>query len=544
MQQGRRRNEALISSLSSTWKFGATSGDNGLQGISSHGKRRYRTRMAIMRIYRRSVAALALLLIFCVLLLLTFRAIARNRDEIDVLHLSENEPPRQRQLHLLVPATGSNLYLCQLLLTATLAGYPEPVLLGLGNDREYRGTSWSYIFKISETLNYLNSLPTSADNDIALMLDAYDVWFLVRPEVLISRYFDVIEQANARLRKRSIHGIPTGGERVRDSVLFGADKLCYPTNDTSRPACGAVPNPPTPEYPRAVRSRIPYESVPPRWLNSGTIMGPVKDLGRVFSATMALVEQRHDLERPEWRVMDQLYFSDIWGLQEVERTNLEARAGASGWLTSPSRILNFNRGQNIEPTEYHITVDYAEELFQTAYGNSPYLIWQNFSNLEQVDDEEESRALAKTSRAPAFPEDIASSRPPFSPEALEADLPQNAIWQNLRLGVNIATRRVFALFHMTVEKQYRDEWWPQLWFHPHSKALFEAARHMRLNSISKYQEPLENIAYVHGVQWVKGRSTYEAGEDNWEDASAWDVDGKPLHWQRLCGSYNDSLFLQ
>lgn len=83
-------------------------------------------------------------------------------------------PLKSRQLHYLLPATAANLNFCRLLLSSTITGYPEPILIGWGGHGKYDGAK-SHLFKISETLAYLKNLPPSNDDDLVLLVDAYDV---------------------------------------------------------------------------------------------------------------------------------------------------------------------------------------------------------------------------------------------------------------------------------------------------------------------------------------------------------------------------------
>ena len=96
-----------------------------------------------------------------------------------------------RQFHLLLPATASNNNFCRLLLSSTITGYPEPILIGWGGHGAYDGAE-SHLFKISETLVYLNSLDESHDDDLVLVIDAYDILMIMPPQVMINRYFDLV----------------------------------------------------------------------------------------------------------------------------------------------------------------------------------------------------------------------------------------------------------------------------------------------------------------------------------------------------------------
>jgi hypothetical protein len=147
-----------------------------------------------------------------------------------------------RQLHLLLPATASTLNFCRLLLSSTITGYPDPILIGWDGHGKYDGSK-SHLFKISETLAYLNNLPASNDDDLVLLIDAYDIWLILRPDVIISRYFDLLERSNARLQSQGLYGRQHGGAEIRNTLFWGPDKICWPV-ESRRAACWAVPESP------------------------------------------------------------------------------------------------------------------------------------------------------------------------------------------------------------------------------------------------------------------------------------------------------------
>ena len=149
---------------------------------------------------------------------------------------------KSRQLHLLLPATASTLNFCRLILSNTITAYPEPILIGWDGHGRWDGAK-SHLFKVSETLVYLNSLPASNDDDLVLLIDAYDVWLVLRPEVMIARYFELLKESNERLRSLGIYGKQHGGADIRNTLFWGPDKTCWP-NDNRRAACWAVPDAP------------------------------------------------------------------------------------------------------------------------------------------------------------------------------------------------------------------------------------------------------------------------------------------------------------
>lgn len=435
-----------------------------------------------------------------------------------------------RQFHLLLPATAANLNFCRLLLSSTIAGYPEPVLLGWDGHGEYDGAQ-SHLFKISETLAYLNTLPASRDDDLVLLLDAYDVWLLLPPEVIISRYEKMVESYNRHLQEDDLYGKQNGGAKIQHSIFFGADKTCWP-DDARRAACWAVPDSPLRQ--KAFGPDTDTWMVParPRWLNSGTNIGPVKDMRDMFSGVMAMVHRAFDANY-EFRNSDQYYFQEVWAAQEVGRMALrnggvqvpvlgrEQTTGDERFGVLPNVPLG-------ERTEYHVTLDYRSELFQTSAAYAEYLVWMSFNH-----------STATTSRLSdhrprldqlQLPQDIATAAPPFGDTESESEQPG---WADMMLGVNMITQVVFPLFHMTGDKNLRDTWWPKLSFHPHGKALLSAKRHV---------SDADAIAEVHGVKWTGAKVLRNGTSPASTRGGAWSDQGLHFSWDDVCATHEEDLF--
>lgn len=192
----------------------------------------------------------------------------------------------------------------------------------------------SHLFKISETLAYLNKLPASNDDDLALLIDAYDIWLILRPEVMISRYFDLLEKSNERLQFQGLFGRQHGGAEIRNTLFWGPDKICWPV-ESWRAACWAVPQSPMRQNafgpdtdtwmvlnryvyccrtpccgPRVIQVNCCCD-VRPRWLNSGTLIGPVKDMRDMFKRFVSLYRpslklSTHWRYRPRARIRSML----------------------------------------------------------------------------------------------------------------------------------------------------------------------------------------------------------------------------------------------
>ena len=440
-----------------------------------------------------------------------------------------------RKLHLLLPATGSTLNVCRFLLSNTITGYPEPILLGWGGHGQYDGAK-SHLFKVSEGLAYLESKPQSNDDDLVLMLDAYDIWMLLRPEVIVSRYFDIIKQQNQRLEEDGLLGLEQGGEKVENTILFGADKICWP-KDGRFAGCWAVPD--SPMRAKAFGPDTDSWMVPnrPRWLNSGTIIGPLKHMRSLFNATMDSIHRNFD-EGYQWRNSDQFYFSDVWGEQEISRMRLRdgvVRAPIVGYdENGPERgeVPVIPKGRQ---TEYHISLDYNIDIFQTAAGYNEYLTWMSFNHSTPTN-------LAPSSRRPRLdelqlPADILSSRPPFETSVKLSELPSEKGWKDVILGVSVPGQTVFPLFHLTGDKGYRDRWWHYVWFHPHGEALLAASA-----APPKVNGP-HVVTTVNGIQWIAANTSSNDSLPFAGRGGAWTDQGQHLSWNDLCGKWEKDLYV-
>lgn len=177
----------------------------------------------------------------------------------------------------------------------------------------------SHVMKILGVLEYLEGLDSSADDDLVMMMDAYggswyeytnranqdahreaDIWFQLRVETLIERYYAINAAENARIRERL--GRAAEVEAIEQTIIFGSGKRCAP-NQVHTVACYPIPDSPVPmdaygPNTDTIMGRNKYTSLRQRWLNSGYIIGPVKDLRPMFKRALEKVEALKD--HPEW----------------------------------------------------------------------------------------------------------------------------------------------------------------------------------------------------------------------------------------------------
>ena len=267
----------------------------------------------------------------------------------------------RRDFHLLIPASESNPEFCKTLLSASVLGYPAPTLINWGVETKKKGAvfeeSASHLAKIKGVYHFLGDSKKTSDDDLVLIIDGYDVWFQLPPQILLERYHTLVEETNTRLvRRYGMISEDQNGDSLAErvpkyelKVLLGADKLCWP-NPHEDPACVAVPfstlpkdvyGPDTDTDPKAYHNR-------PRWLNSGNIMGKVKDVRVVYEAAL------RKIENGAGGLGDQAVFAEIFGEQEFQReTRRQADQGTGGrWLDYLSKTL----GTSESPLSANVTI--------------------------------------------------------------------------------------------------------------------------------------------------------------------------------------------
>lgn len=387
-----------------------------------------------------------------------------------------------KRMHLLIPATSTNHHLCQLLTSAALMGYPAPVLINYGAPED-KDDYKQHLTKVAGVLDYLHTLPETKDDDLVFMIDGFDAWFQLPGDVMIKRYYDTVE-AGYRQNVASYGQDIVDKHDIRDTVIFGSDKICWP-GGWERPACWAVPESrlSTMAFGPAT-DRGALERARPRWLNSGTIMGPVREVRDVFEAAQRKIEENHVTDS------DQYYFGIVQGEQSYKRRILKMEADqAKGRDISQMELwLRPKRPEKDIPklpagtrTEYYMGLDYESNLWQTIAYYDEYLTWVRHNISEQYttgltpweyqfpnyilpDD------LVHFSRSPLS----ASARPNDARDANAGMSEELFSWSTVPLVVNTASMTIPPVVHFTGKKAYREIWWGRSWFYPHQKSMLEA----------------------------------------------------------------------
>lgn len=379
-----------------------------------------------------------------------------------------------------MPASATNVNLCKTLLSAAVLGYPAPTLVNFEKKFDdanliFGGT---HLAKIGGILDYLKALPSEYDNDIVLIVDGYDVWFQLRPHVLLQRYFDIV-----RGQKNDPSNRMRGRAAFEQKIIFSSQKRCWP-KEAKHPACWAVPQSTLPSdiYGSLTDTDTddpvnPYLKYRPRYLNSGSIIGPIYLLKPMFERARAKAERSPGIGS------DQNIFAEIFGEQEFMRMK---QLDEEGQLTEPLQQLisanNFtvvpaaDRSQNFE---FGIGIDYNMTLVQATVFSEDDTAWIRRGKREDLlvaMDDLNIEKMPVLSHSNDF--ETLYDTGPLTPYAPYVDELKLSDWTNVPLFTDIWTGVSPVAIHHNAHhhglKARREEHWNRTWYQPHLRALLDA----------------------------------------------------------------------
>ena len=360
-------------------------------------------------------------------------------------------------------------------------GYPTPVIVNLGKKFDVSvGGKWSaFLGKITGTLDYMERAthPKALEDiklhndDLVLIVDAYDVWFQLPPDVLLRRYHESLRRANERLQKE------WSGEEdmpMKQTIMVSSQKRCYPTpKEGIEMHCDALPQSdlrPDIYGPKTDTGGHYYHNVRPRFLNSGSFLGPIGDMKRYFRR----VKERMDRQVAEDRPFegDQGVFGELFGEQEVWRT----------WRREHRAVIRSNSsgsaGEALSQKEFelHIGLDYAQTMFLPTVYEENDGDFVPLNNKSMVDSKSSKQGVSP-SRLFGVPKDLIKTRNPLV-DALPKSFPETTGWEEMPLYADFFTTAVPVILHHNAwkhgVKSRRTEWWDRTWYFPYLRDLMEA----------------------------------------------------------------------
>lgn len=419
--------------------------------------------------------------------------------------------PRISQLHYLVPSSFANDAVCAGIISALLNRYPIPTLLGYKGENEFDAAD--HLAKLRVINRFLGNL-TAEDDDLVIVVDSLDVLAQLPVEITIERYFELSSQSEQRLAdQRGITIDQLHELGIRQSVLYGAGKMCF-IGTPNEPLCPLMPASNSARYKFGVKTaKDGVLFLDSRYLNSGTIMGPVGDLRRFIKAVLELVDADDAIIDPDDREgmtihhMDQWFTATLYVRQEYHRV-LDMNNGVyPGDLSKLTRLPKPKQDAN-DTTEFHVFVDYESLFTQTQCRNELEIHHLKYNNHD----------LTASVTA-----DFLQEGSVFRPH--DVQMPSNLyrafgrVWerlsnntnfalflhkrqwvQHLHLATNIASENIFAFYHNTCNKTHFLDRYRAFWFNPFIIPLLQAAK-------KELQEakPL-HPRLVDGRIWVAARS--------------------------------------
>lgn len=402
-----------------------------------------------------------------------------------------------------MPADGPNINLCKTIMSSVALGYPLPTLLNW--DGEFNRPEWhfqgSHIAKLESLLAVIEELLDNSDDadedDLALMVDAYDIWFQLPPSVLIQRFHQLNKEADERhqlqwQQLRSNHAdFPISPPR-QNIIVTGA-KDCFPdASSGSDPHYDLWPSSPMPKdlygdetdifTPVITESYRKFRSIRPRCANSGMIMGTMGAMRDSLTRCREKVEDAARAGRQLWS--DQALFAEVIGDQEAWR--LWTRELAMTWNGTASVSHESHKhvrdvaaaslkGQRFE---FGIGIDYN---FTTI---PPTCSSEDDAYFAQIDDKESVQQLSLDAGVPG---DVRlKNTPPELNAALELKAGPYAhiqwgrqpLYSDFFFGTTPVGIHHNAYAHGL--KAWRlEHWWPLVWFYPMLRELVTYSLNIR-----------------------------------------------------------------
>ncbi|RYP07210.1 hypothetical protein DL764_002656 [Monosporascus ibericus] len=457
------------------------------------------------------------------------------------------------KLHVLIPASHGDVNLC-----CSLLGYPTPSILAWDQNFEqgHQLAGGSHMAKVSGVLDYLSSLSPKQDDELVLMMDAYDIHLQLPKSVLTSRYHSTREAAQRRLVEYAGHEA-VNGENLQQLILFGSGKRCAP-NWPHTVACYAIPNSPLPEdlyggNTDTVIGHNHWSSVRQRFLNSGYVLGPAGAMRRMFAEAWEEIEKWPETDPFDdgqrfsadvYHGSDQSVFALMYGRQEWVREKLRLKHAPPGTKPRTSKVFGSLVDNALSPSfthepfdpdlskgnpyEFGIYLDFWSEFGHQTINSEWDARWITYDKQKSIEEQVGSRSVwdCPTKVPDVLPDDILNSSLPaelLKPTGSSPNEPSP--WLTRPLYTHLCLSQIPIFRHMNGHKEHRENDWPMIWYQPHARAM--------LNDLNELLgEPSEQTWQQH-----KADSTLLIAGGAWTDK------GELLKWEQLCPSeYDKEIF--
>ncbi|OHF03796.1 hypothetical protein CORC01_00658 [Colletotrichum orchidophilum] len=355
---------------------------------------------------------------------------------------------------------------------------------------EFNRPDWhfagSHIAKLESLLVALDTMyeeDHAADNDIALLVDAYDIWFQLPPSALLDRFHKSNLEADTRVQELwmdSGYNPEFPIAPPKQNIIITTAKDCQPgTESGSHPNYLHWPDSPLPsdfygkdtdKIDLSADSARKYRRVRPRCVNSGMIMGKVGLLRAALRRCREKVEAVSMKGRQLWS--DQALIAEVIGEQEMWRE----------WVRSVLPPVNQHRPQDLsrevrkvaeaaldgQRFEFGIGLDYTFSTMPptcSAEEDGSFVRWVDRKAVQKASEE---AGVPGSVRVPDVPTDLGGSDSPLPGAGLSwADVP---LYTDFFFGN--APVAIHHNAYISGLKAWRlQNWWNMTWFYPHLRDL-------------------------------------------------------------------------
>ncbi|KAL7921040.1 hypothetical protein ACQKWADRAFT_134839 [Trichoderma austrokoningii] len=434
----------------------------------------------------------------------------------------------ERRLRVFMPADSPHINLCKSVMSAVALGYPLPTLLNWRG--EFNHPEWhfagSHIAKLESLLSVIEELLGQTDldggadeHDLAVLVDAYDIWFQMPPSVLIERYHRLNNEANERIRREwqaaaAYQNSTSPMSPPEQSIIITTAKDCQPDWESgSDPHYAHWPQSPMPTdlYGEGTDQVLPllfdparkYKKIRPRYINSGMIMGTMGSLRQALRRCKRKIETVARSGRQLWS--DQALLAEVVGEQEMWRewmreleTTWDGTVSTYDLSTlSPEMRTTAAKALTGEQFEFGIGLDYNFTTIPATCSSEEDGSFIKFSDETAMREASLNAGVPNGPRTTALPEELTNAQKGPLSSILWGNVP---LYTDLFFGVTPVGIHHNAYIDGLKPKRLK-QWWSKMWFYPLLRELVTA----QLQSLDDTMRPLLNMP---SRQEGKGDVTY------------------------------------
>ncbi|KND89144.1 hypothetical protein TOPH_06215 [Tolypocladium ophioglossoides CBS 100239] len=408
-----------------------------------------------------------------------------------------------------MPADAPHLNLCKAIMSAVALGYPPPTLLNWSG--EFNRPEWhlagSHIAKMESLLAAIEHLLSQAgdaggasEHDLAVMVDAYDIWFQLPPSVLVERFHQLNREADDRVRRQwqAAQGLAADFPvpPPRQSIVVTSAKDCHPKRDSGSDAHYAHwPASPMPSdlYGDGTDRVLPllfdparkYRKMRPRCVNSGLVMGTMGAMRDALRRCKAKIEGVARSGRQLWS--DQALLGEVIGDQEMWREWMRGLGATWNGTASENDMSGLSRevrdvaeaALRGDGFEFGIGLDYNFTTIPPTCSAEEDGFFVRINDKAALRNESIRAGVPGAVRVQGIPRELQRLGRDDDDAAAAAaanDALSNVSWGDVPLYTDLYFGTTPVGIHHNAYinglKPWRiRNWWNMTWFHPHLRSL-------------------------------------------------------------------------